>query len=79
ADSFCTALAAFPEREQKILSLYYVDGLTLRAIGAKLGMKANHVSVVKARAMKKLRRELDATRTRRKRVQKHRPRGRRGQ
>ncbi|MBO4853413.1 MAG: sigma-70 family RNA polymerase sigma factor, partial [Schwartzia sp.] len=47
ADSFCTALAAFPEREQKILSLYYVDGLTLRAIGAKLGMKANHVSVVK--------------------------------
>lgn len=76
-DSFRASLAALPDREQKILSYYYMKGFSLHAIGEKLGMKANHVSVVKARAMKKLRRELGATRTRRKRAQNRRPNGRR--
>lgn len=77
SDAFHAALSGLPEREQKILSLYYESGLPLRAIGARMGMKENHVSVVKARAMKKLRRELGAERKRRERTQKRRPRGRR--
>ena len=71
---FLTSLAALPAREQKILSLYYEKDFSLRTVGASMGMKEKHISVVKARAMKKLRRELGAVRTRRKRTKKRRPR-----
>lgn len=67
SESFRAALSALPEREQKILSLYYEKGLPLRAVGAKLGMSEKHVSVVKARAMKKMRQALGIERTRRRR------------
>ncbi len=64
AESFRTELSALPERERKILSLYYEQGTPLAAVGEKLGMTAKHVAVVKARAMKKLREALGARRTR---------------
>ncbi|MBR1884814.1 MAG: sigma-70 family RNA polymerase sigma factor [Schwartzia sp.] len=76
-EAFRAALSSLPEREQKILTLYYEKGLPLRAIGARLGMTDKHVSVVKARAMKKLRATLGAERARHERMQKRRPRGRR--
>lgn len=72
-ESFCAALAELPVREQEILTLYYEKGLPLRAIGERMNMSEKHVSVVKARAMKKLRAELGAASPRKRRMQKESP------
>ena len=73
-ETFRAILAMLPERERKILRLYYREGFSLRAIGAKLNMTENHAAVIKARAMKKLRAVFGVERARRQRKEKRRPR-----
>lgn len=71
-EAFRASLSSLPSRERKILMLYYEKGLPLRAIGAEIGLSEKHVSVVKARAMKKLREAIGAA-SPRKRRKKEKP------
>jgi RNA polymerase sigma factor for flagellar operon FliA len=49
------ALAVIPLRERSILASYYSDGLTLAAIGRRLGVSEARVSQLHARAIAQLR------------------------
>ena len=49
------ALAAIPVRERAVLASYYGDGLTLAAIGRRLGVSEARVSQLHARAIAQLR------------------------
>lgn len=49
------ALAAIPDRERSILASYYSDGLTLAAIGRRLGVSEARVSQLHTRAIAQLR------------------------
>ena len=73
ADAFRVRLSPLPEREQKILSLYYAERLTLREIGALLHIRENSLSVFKSRAVAKLRRNITGGRLRKKAQRKRRP------
>jgi RNA polymerase sigma factor for flagellar operon FliA len=58
------AMAALPPRLQTILRLHYVEGRTLRNIGAELGITESRVCQLEADALRRLRalcRESDAT------------------
>lgn len=52
------AMAHLPPREAQILSLYFVDGLGLDAIGARLGIGAARVCQIKKAALSRLRNVL---------------------
>ncbi|HSF16868.1 MAG TPA: FliA/WhiG family RNA polymerase sigma factor [Vicinamibacteria bacterium] len=47
-----------PERERRVLSLYYYDGLTMRQVGAVLGVNESRISQIHSRVLSKLRRSL---------------------
>ncbi len=49
------AIASLPEREQLIVSLYYLEGLNLKEIGAVLGVTESRVSQIHSKALKNLR------------------------
>ena len=49
-----------PERERTVLVSYYVDGLTLAQIGARLGVTESRVSQIHAKALLHLRARLAA-------------------
>lgn len=53
------ALSTLSEREQEIIRLKFVAGLTNRAIGKMLRMRENTVAVILYRALRKLREKLD--------------------
>lgn len=57
--TLCAALATLSEREQEIIRLRFVAGLTNRAIGKMLRMRENTVAVILYRALHKLREKLD--------------------
>jgi RNA polymerase sigma factor FliA len=49
------AVATLPEREARILTLYYVEEMTLKQIGAMLGLAESRISQIRAAAVLELR------------------------
>jgi RNA polymerase sigma factor FliA len=54
------AIAALPERERMVLTLYYYEELTMREVGATLGVVESRVSQLHSSAMARLRAALGA-------------------
>ena len=54
-----TALRRLPERDARILALYYIEELTFAEIGAVLGVSAPRVCQLHGRALSRLRAELE--------------------
>jgi RNA polymerase sigma factor FliA len=57
-----TAMATLPERERRLVSLYYFSDVTMKQIGAELGVNESRVSQLHARAIQRLRAALDPSR-----------------
>ncbi len=53
------AVADLPEKEQKVLSLYYFEELTMKEVGAVLGIGESRVSQIHSLAVVRLRARLD--------------------
>ena len=53
-DRVRTALAQLPERERRIITLYYFDEATMKQIGAAIGVNESRVSQLHARAIQRL-------------------------
>jgi RNA polymerase sigma factor FliA len=49
------AIATLPEREQKVVGLYYYAEATMKQIGAEIGVNESRVSQLHARAIRRLR------------------------
>ena len=54
-------IAALPERERIVLTLYYYEGLTLAEIGSVLSVTESRVSQIHTKAVIHLRARLAAT------------------
>ena len=54
------AIATLPPREQKVIALYYYNEVTMKDIGAELGVNESRVSQLHARAIRRLREALGA-------------------
>ena len=54
------ALSELPEKERQMLSLYYYEGLTLKEIGAILGVSESRVSQIHGKGLSMLRTILRA-------------------
>jgi len=54
------AIAELPEKEQRVLSLYYFEELTMKEVGAVLGIGESRVSQIHSLAMVRLRSRLSA-------------------
>jgi RNA polymerase sigma factor FliA len=52
------AITCLPERERHVLSLYYVEELTMKEIGAVLGVTESRVSQIRTQAIQRLRAAL---------------------
>jgi RNA polymerase sigma-B factor len=52
------ALAALPERQQEVVRLRFVDGLTQSEIAARVGISQMHVSRLLAQSMARIRENL---------------------
>ena len=48
-----------PEKERLVISLYYVDELTMKEIGSILGVNESRVSQIHSKAVGRLRTSLD--------------------
>jgi RNA polymerase sigma factor FliA len=59
-----TAMATLPERERRLVSLYYFGDVTMKQIGAELGVNESRVSQLHARAIQRLRTALEPRATR---------------
>ena len=53
------AISELPEKEQRVLSLYYYEELTMKEVGAALGIGESRVSQIHSLAMIRLRARLD--------------------
>jgi len=53
-DATAVAMATLPKREQTVLRLRFVEGLTQSEIGERIGVSQMHVSRLKRRALKQL-------------------------
>jgi RNA polymerase sigma factor for flagellar operon FliA len=53
------AIAELPEKEQKVLALYYYEELTMKEVGAALGIGESRVSQIHSLAMVRLRARLN--------------------
>lgn len=60
-DTVAAALARLPEPQRELLSLFYLDGLSLKETGQVLGIRPQVVRQRLFRARQALRRRLDAT------------------
>jgi RNA polymerase sigma factor for flagellar operon FliA len=58
-----TLIAQFPEREQRIISLYYFENQTLREIAGKLNLTEARISQILSKLLRTLRGQLELTRT----------------
>ena len=54
------AIASLPAREQRVIALYYYNEVTMKDIGAELGVNESRVSQLHARAIRRLRDVLGA-------------------
>ena len=54
------AIATLPPREQRVIALYYYSEVTMKDIGAELGVNESRVSQLHARALRRLREALGA-------------------
>jgi RNA polymerase sigma factor for flagellar operon FliA len=54
------ALATLPERERRIITLYYFEDATMKQIGAAIGVNESRVSQLHARAVTRLKQALEA-------------------
>src|SRR5499433_2279398 len=54
-DRVRAAIAALPLREQKVIGLYYYGEVTMKEIGAEIGVNESRVSQLHARAIRRLR------------------------
>ena len=54
------AIATLPPREQRVIALYYYSEVTMKDIGAELGVNESRVSQLHARAIRRLRDALGA-------------------
>ena len=52
------AIETLPAREQRVICLYYYDEVTMKEIGAELGVNESRVSQLHARALRRLREAL---------------------
>jgi RNA polymerase sigma factor for flagellar operon FliA len=53
-----SAVAGLPAREQKVIALYYYGEVTMKEIGAEIGVNESRVSQLHARAIRRLRESL---------------------
>ena len=53
------AIRSLPWREQRVIGLYYYGEVTMKEIGAAIGVNESRVSQLHARAIRRLHRELD--------------------
>jgi RNA polymerase sigma factor (sigma-70 family) len=60
-DALRDVLSTLSEREQEIVRLRFVAGLTNRAISKAMGLRAGNVGVILYRALRKLRGKLEET------------------
>ncbi|HET9088484.1 MAG TPA: FliA/WhiG family RNA polymerase sigma factor [Acidobacteriaceae bacterium] len=58
AERLAALVASLPEREATVLSLYYVEEMTMKQIGAKLGVVESRVSQIHSAALVMLRHRL---------------------
>ena len=54
-DRVRVAIESLPPREQKVINLYYYGDVTMKQIGAEIGVNESRVSQLHARAIKRLR------------------------
>jgi RNA polymerase sigma factor for flagellar operon FliA len=59
-EALAEAIAALPEREKVVVTLYYYEELTLREIGEVLGVTESRVSQLHTKAILRLRARLAA-------------------
>jgi hypothetical protein len=52
------AIGSLPQREQKVIALYYYAEATMKQIGAEIGVNESRVSQLHARAIRRLREAL---------------------
>jgi RNA polymerase sigma factor for flagellar operon FliA len=57
-DRVRAAIASLPARERKVISLYYYGEVTMKQIGAEIGVNESRVSQLHARAIRRLRDSL---------------------
>src|SRR5919109_2247095 len=58
-DRVQAAIASLPQREQKVIGLYYYGEATMKQIGAEIGVNESRVSQLHARAIRRLRDALE--------------------
>ena len=57
-ESVSEAIAELPERERNIVSLYYVEEMNLKEIGAILDVSESRISQILSQTVKRLRTNL---------------------
>ena len=62
-DRVRTALQMLPERERRIITLYYFEEATMKQIGAAIGVNESRVSQLHARAITRLKQALESRTT----------------
>ena len=55
------AIERLPERERKLVALYYLEELTMKEVGAVLGVTESRVSQIHTQAVLRLRAEMSHT------------------
>jgi RNA polymerase sigma factor for flagellar operon FliA len=59
-DRVRAALAMLPERERRIITLYYFEEATMKQIGSAIGVNESRVSQLHARAITRLKQALES-------------------
>lgn len=59
-ERLAAAIAALPERDQLIISLYYYEGLTVKEIAEIMDLSASRISQIHTRAVMRLRAHMQA-------------------
>jgi RNA polymerase sigma factor for flagellar operon FliA len=58
-DTLMASIESLPERERTVVSLYYVEEMNLKEIGAVLDVSESRISQILSSSVKKLRRFID--------------------